>query len=211
MHFLGASLRLGRTFLVFVYLFLKVGGCGMASSNDSNKNIAGIVSIVTAVGAMVTAITPVVNDIIEDARNHPHEKQEDKIIIPILYDKNFPLELDQAIRLLSDVGLKPIPSKISMSNAHPRYKDCIENQVLISNPRQKTKVSPGTAVYVKYIPNEVIQESRRLFEETKQKKINEKERTKEKLTDTVDGAKSNIKTIFTRTSKNKTVDEEGGD
>ena len=53
---------------------------------------------------------------------------------------------------------------MSTADANIQYRHCFDSQVIKSHPKSKTKVERGTAVLVKYIPQEVIDESRRMFD-----------------------------------------------
>ena len=61
----------------------------------SNKNISGIIGAIGAVGGLITAVTPLVEKAIDNAQNKPTEKIDTKVIIPELYRKGFPIDLEQ--------------------------------------------------------------------------------------------------------------------
>ena len=72
----------------------------------SNKNISGVIGAIGAVGGLITAVTPLVEKAIDNAQNKPTEKIDTKVIIPELYRKGFPIDLEQAEELLTERGLK---------------------------------------------------------------------------------------------------------
>lgn len=77
----------------------------------SNKNISGVIGAIGAVGGLITAVTPLVEKAIDNAQNKPTEKIDTKVIIPELYRKGFPIDLEQAEELLTERGLKVSKSK----------------------------------------------------------------------------------------------------
>lgn len=127
----------------------------------SNKNISGVIGAIGAVGGLITAVTPLVEKAIDNAQNKPTEKIDTKVIIPELYRKGFPIDLEQAEELLTERGLKVSKSKLRMKEADPKYRDYEDMQVIDSNPKQGTKVKIGTTVCLRYITAEVIEESQK--------------------------------------------------
>lgn len=74
--------------------------------------------------------------------------------------------------MLEDCGLKSSTSKLTIKEANPRYKDCFDSQVIGSNPKQGTVVKIGSTVCLRYIPDEVIIESQKIFDELQRNKKN---------------------------------------
>lgn len=197
-------LLLIRTLL---FLLLKIGDVRwmlktMGNTNKSNKNI---VSAIGTIGAFVTAVTPIVDKIIDNTKGKKREQKrnEEKIIIPSLCDKKFPLEVHQATQLLENLKLKVIPIKLSIKEANAKYKDCFEGQVIDSNIKHNKRVKPGSIIYLKYITLETIKESQKVSDDLehgknerwKNRKIEQTEKkaqTKEKFTDVAEKAKSVI-------------------
>lgn len=193
----------------------------MGTNNKSgNKNLSGIAGIITAVGTVATVVTPLVEKAIDSAGNQPKERTDEKVKVPELYHKGFPIDLEQAINILEDCGLKNSKSKLTIKDANPRYKDYSPEQVIDSNPKQGTVVKIGSTVCLKYIPNEVIVESQKIFDEMERSKadakakktankLERKERTKENIAETVDKAKQGVKRVFKKNNKERSLIEEG--
>lgn len=192
--------------------------------SESNKNIAGIIGAIGAVGGLINAATPLVEKAIDNAQNKP-EKIDAKVAIPELYRKGFPIDLAQAEELLTERGLKVSKSKLRMKEADPKYRDCEDTQIIDSSPKQGTKVKIGTTVCLRYITTDVIEESQKIFDngirikqEAKEQKAAErqekKERLKESVSETMDSAKSGLGKIFKKdrkaveVEKGETIDEQ---
>lgn len=191
----------------------------MGSNNKGgNKNLSGIAGIITAVGTVATVVTPLVEKAIDSAGNQPKEKADEKVKVPELYHKGFPIDLEQAIKILEDCGLKASKSKLTLKEAKPQYKDCFGSQVIDSNPKQGSTVKVGSTVCLRYIPDEVIMESQKMFDEIERSKIEakekkeadrleRKERTKESVITAVDKARQGVGKIFKRESKEQNIEE----
>ena len=193
----------------------------MASSKSSNKSSGGnIVGLITTVAGAAVALAPMADKITDEVKNRLPQKIDKKefVSIPALCDKSFPLKLEQAVEILTDVGLKAIPSEVLISEAGIRYKNCFDTQVVDSKPKSKQKVAAGTPVLLRYVTQEVISESQRIFSEAeahkaevKREKVTkrdeQRERVKEFTTGVADRAKAGItsigKIIPTRTTKQK--------
>ena len=150
-------------------------------------------------------------DAINNAKSKSSDKAEEKIKIPELYHKGFPIDLEQAVRILEDCGLKSSTSKLTIKEANPRYRDCFDSQVIGSNPKQGALVKIGATVCLRYIPEEVIAESQRIFDETQRAKEEARERTKEKFSVAVQKTKQGAVKIFKRSNKVESIEEEVSD
>lgn len=219
------SVRLSNWGALFICpKFLLEYGKGDYMGTKSNKNISGVIGAIGAVGGLITAVTPLVEKAIDNAQNKPTEKIDTKVIIPELYRKGFPIDLEQAEELLTERGLKVSKSKLRMKEADPKYRDYEDTQVIDSNPKQGVKVKIGTTVCLRYITAEVIEESQKIFDdsvrikqEAKEQKAAEKqekkERLKESVSETMDSAKSGLEKIFKKdrkaieAEKGETIDE----
>ena len=207
------SVRLSNWGALFICpKFLLEYGKGDYMGTKSNKNISGVIGAIGAVGGLITAVTPLVEKAIDNAQNKPTEKIDTKVIIPELYRKGFPIDLEQAEELLTERGLKVSKSKLRMKEANPKYRDYEDTQVIDSNPKQGVKVKIGTTVCLRYITAEVIEESQKIFDdsvrikqEAKEQKAAEKqekkERLKESVSETMDSAKSGLGKIFKKDRK----------
>ena len=179
---------------------------GSNTNNKSNKNYAGVLGAIAAVAGLVQAASPMVEKAIDKFKD-TSDKTDTKVIIPDLYRKDFPIDLEQAKILLSDSRLKYSESKMVIKDADKKYKDCFDLQVITSSPKQGTSVNQGTTVYLKYITQEVIDASIKIFEdeenakaERKEKKAIEKQehkdQRKEKVSEIVDKTKTTIGHVF---------------
>ncbi len=219
------SVRLSDGAHFFIcYRFLLEYGKGDCIEMKSNKNISGVIGAIGAVGGLITAVTPLVEKAIDNVQNKPTEKIDTKVIIPDLYRKGFPIDLEQAEELLTECGLKVSKSKLRMKEADPKYRDYEDTQVIDSNPKQGTKVKIGTTVCLRYITAEIIEESQKIFDndirikqKAKEQKVAEKQEQKEhfkkSVSETMDSAKSGLGKIFKKdqkaieTEKGETIDE----
>lgn len=203
--------QIGAHFLFALNSYLSMER-GDYMGTKSNKNISGVIGAIGAVGGLITAVTPLVEKAIDNAQNKPTEKIDTKVIIPELYRKGFPIDLEQAEELLTERGLKVSKSKLRMKEADPKYRDYEDTQVIDSNPKQGVKVKIGTTVCLRYITAEVIEESQKIFDdsvrikqEAKEQKAAEKqekkERLKESVSETMDYAKSGLEKIFKKDRK----------
>jgi hypothetical protein len=203
--------QIGAHFLFDLNSYLSMER-GDYMGTKSNKNISGVIGAIGAVGGLITAVTPLVEKAIDNAQNKPTEKIDTKVIIPELYRKGFPIDLEQAEELLTERGLKVSKSKLRMKEADPKYRDYEDTQVIDSNPKQGVKVKIGTTVCLRYITAEVIEESQKIFDdsvrikqEAKEQKAAEKqekkERLKESVSETMDSAKSGLEKIFKKDRK----------
>ena len=191
---------------------------GTNNTNKNNKGSTDVIGVISALAGLATAATPLVANAINNAKNKSSEKTEEKIKIPELYHKGFPIDLEQAEELLTERGLKVSKSKIRMSEADPKYRHCEDTQVIDSNPKQGVRVKVGTTVCLRYITAEVIEESQKIFDdnirikqEAKEQKAIEKhekkERLKEGVSETVNSAKSEIGKIFKKERKNAEIEK----
>ena len=85
----------------------------MGSNNKSNKNYAGVLGAIGAVAGLIQAASPMVEKAMDKSKD-TSDKVDTKVIIPDLYRKDFPIDLEQAKTLLSDRGLKYSESKLDI-------------------------------------------------------------------------------------------------
>lgn len=181
------------------------------SSNKPNRNVNKIVSGVTAVTTLLTVAKPVA-DTIQDYASKTSEDRKRLVSVPELYSKEYPLSVEQAVELLDNCGLKSTLVKTSIDDADVKYRKCFASQVISTKPKGKQKVEPGTMVLVKYITQEVIDESQKIFEELEAKKnevaLNKKNKHLEREQRTkqiVQEARSKVQKVF---RKNKEDNDE---
>lgn len=168
------------------------------------------------IAGMAIAIAGLAIPVVEKIIDKVSEKTGDETVtVPALCDKNYPLDLEKVISVLEGCGLKATPSKLSIRNAHPKYRNCDDRQVISTKPKCGQKVPVGTTILVSYITQEVIDESLRLFEEEKkqkasvklakaQKRAEQRDRTKTALVETVAKTKQGLGRMI---HKHKTDEE----
>lgn len=188
----------------------------MGESKKSGKGSNDVLTSVV-VPLVTTVAVPIVSKVIDNTKNiEPKELVE----IPALYEKGFPLELAQAVELLESNGFRVTKSKLIKSDAHAKYRNCLDTQVIDSNPKQKKKVKPGTVICLRYITSEVIEESQKIYdavesakqeEQIKKQKIREerKNRNKEKFSKVTGTVKNSVQKVVHRTDKKEAIDMEG--
>ena len=170
----------------------------MGRSNKPNPNIGGKLGLVAGI---VSAVTPVAIEFIDR--------------IP----KKFPLKLCEAKELIEGHGLKALPLEVRIRDAHVRYKDCFDLQVVACNKKANSKLKPGEVVIIQYVTREVIDESLRIFEEAERQKATLKqeradrraekwEHIKTHAGDTAVKAKAGVEKIIRRDNKKKELDKE---
>lgn len=175
----------------------------MSESKKTDKGIGDTI-LKAAVIPIAINLANKVGDKVTDNLLADNACNNDHVIIPGLYLKGFPIDLNQAVKLLDDCGLKTVTCKLEIKDANIKYKDCFDFQVITSNPKQGASVKFGSIVYLKYITADVIAESQRLFVESEQIKAEVKEkkaterferkaRAKENIVNAVDMAKHGAK------------------
>ena len=174
---------LGRTLL-----FCSKEGLPLAKSKKPNGNIGGTLGFVAGI---VGAVTPLAVELIDRIpKKEELAPSEELIFMPELCSKKFPLKLDEAKELLDSRGLKALPIEVRFRDACVKYKDCFELQVVGSDRKPNSKLKPGDTVIVQYVTQEVIDESRRIFEETEQQKAALKQERAIKRAEQVERAKA---------------------
>ena len=116
---------------------------------------------------MAASIVPLVKPAIDAVRDYADKTIEERkklVAVPVLHSKEYPLSVEQAVEILESCGLKATLVKMSTADANIQYRQCFDSQVIKTHPKSKTKVERGTVVLVKYIPQEVIDESQRMFD-----------------------------------------------
>ena len=189
----------------------------MGRSNKPNPNIGGKLGLVAGI---VSAVTPVAIEFIDRIpRKDETEPSEELISMPELCSKKFPLKLDEAKELIEGHGLKALPIEVRIRDAHVRYKDCFDHQVVACNKKANSKLKPGEVVIIQYVTREVIDESLRIFEEAERQKATLKqeradrwaekwEHIKTHAGDTAVKAKAGVEKIIRRDNKKKELDKE---
>lgn len=160
----------------------------MAKPKKPNGNIGGTLGLVAGI---VGAVTPLAVELIDRIpKKEELSPSEELIFMPELCSKKFPLKLDEAQELLESRGLKALPIEVRLRDACVKYKDCFELQVVGSDRKPNSKLKPGDTVIVQYVTQEVIDESRRIFEEAEKQKAALKQERAVKRAEQMERAKA---------------------
>ena len=160
----------------------------MAKPKKPNGNIGGTLGLVAGI---VGAVTPLAVELIDRIpKKEELSPSEELIFMPELCSKKFPLKLDEAKELLESRGLKALPIEVRLRDACVKYKDCFELQVVGSDRKPNSKLKPGDTVIVQYVTQEVIDESRRIFEEAEKQKAALKQERAVKRAEQLERAKA---------------------
>lgn len=182
----------------------------MAKPKKPNGNIGGTLGLVAGI---VGAVTPLAVELIDRIpKKEELSPSEELIFMPELCSKKFPLKLDEAKELLESRGLKALPIEVRLRDACVKYKDCFELQVVGSDRKPNSKLKPGDTVIVQYVTQEVIDESRRIFEEAEKqkaalkqeravKRAEQMERAKAVAGDTAAKARAGVEKMIRRNKK----------
>lgn len=138
-------------------------------------------STVEVVSSVAPLIQPVVDEIVEAV-----DYRRGMIRVPELCVKDFRVTLEQAEQQLIAKGLNIIATPLVLADAEPAYRDYIHMQVVDTHPKGRTKVEEGDAVKVRFITQEIIDESKKIFEQQEAERIKlliaeRKKREQEKL------------------------------
>lgn len=182
----------------------------MAKPKKPNGNIGGTLGLVAGI---VGAVTPLAVELIDRIpKKEELSPSEELIFMPELCSKKFPLKLDEAKELLESRGLKALPIEVRLRDACVKYKDCFELQVVGSDRKPNSKLKPGDTVIVQYVTQEVIDESRQIFEEAEKqkaalkqeravKRAEQMERAKAVAGDTAAKARASVEKMIRRDKK----------
>lgn len=187
----------------------------MGILNTVGKGVAKVAGTALKTSAVMVVADKAVNIAAEAAQNAIESKIETRsnlIEVPQICDKDFPLSLEQAVELLESYGFKVTAVKMQSQDADVKYRQCFDSQVIVSVPKPKQKVSPDTRIILKYITQDTINESQRLYEVAEQRKndlaevrsikhAERKEKVKRIASDAVDILQGSIKTVQTKIHK----------
>ncbi len=190
----------------------------MSDNKNSNKNVSGIAAGITMAASVLPLVKPAI-DAVRDYADKTIEERKKLVAVPELYSKEYPLTKEQAIEILESCGLKATLVKAAMSDADIRYRNCFDMQVIKSHPKAKQKVERGSSVLVKYITQEVIDESQHMYDLAEKQKVEiqiakatkqeeRKEKTKQMMAGVMENAKKGIEKIPVFKKKDSSNDEE---
>lgn len=152
----------------------------MTHSNKRKPGRGNGIRLATVTMEAVAGLTPMVHELMERLPiPKPGENSRKELVnIPPLYSKDSSIELNRAVELLAAFGLKAEPVELYIPDARIDYRDCFNFQVVDSNFMRQQKVVVGSPIIIRYITQEVIDESRRLFYEEERRKENLRHRNK---------------------------------
>lgn len=205
----SVRLLLGRTFLLATK---EIGGVSDMIDKAIEK---GVEKSVEALGKQVSKTV----NAVQDHMSKVAEEQRRLITVPDLCVKGYPLTIEQATEQLNGCDLNATLVVASIKDANPKYRTCFPSQVIGSHPKANQKVEPGSYIKVKYITQEVIDESQRLFEKAEKEKekkqydraeklSEQKEKAKQAATGAIDTAKKMMDKIPPIPRKKKRIDDE---
>ena len=96
-------------------------------------------------------------------------QRDGTVEVPKVISDDFRLTLEQAESWLIQDGLTPRPVLVNPDIA---YKDCSDREVVATNYKLGKKVKTGTPIILQYVTAEVIDASKKLYEESEKEKIN---------------------------------------
>lgn len=177
----------------------------LKAAEDAAPIVQLAATVVAVVASAVTVIQPAVDKIVEKSEEHA-VKQRRLIKVPETYLKDYPKTLEQAIVNITEVSLKAEPSPVLVRDINIKYRDCFDNQVVSSYPRQNKKVEPETRVCLKYVTHDVIKASMQLFIEREEKKLSDKTEKEIKKTKQKDKNKKLFSDTLNKLSRKTKVD-----
>ena len=134
------------------------------------------------------------------------EENKALVEIPEIYSSDFRLKLKDAMDWLKEDGLNAAPVIVQ---PNIKFKDCSDLEIVGTNYKLGKKVKPGTRIILKYVTTDVIEDSRKLFDESerqkaeaKQKKAEQSAKNKQKLEQTVANAQQGLNDAVTNTKEN---------
>ena len=127
------------------------------------------------------------------------EAHADKVEVPEIYGSDYRLTLDEAKRWIIEDGLNPEPVVAKPDIA---YKDCQDMEVVATNFQLKQKVKPGTRIILRYVTAEIIEASKKLYDDlekeradVEQKKVDDLEELARKKAEQREKNKEKINTV----------------
>lgn len=105
------------------------------------------------------------------------EDRKSLVSISDIHSEDYQLKLDDAKRWLEEDGLRV---ETVVVHPNPIFKDCSDMEVVGTNYKQKQRLKPGTRVILKCVTDDVIEASKKLFEEAERKKAADEQKKAEK-------------------------------
>lgn len=105
---------------------------------------------------MAVSHLPEVKQVADETRQQVKAYLDETVKVPDLVRKGFPLTVEEAERLLTNVGLAILSVPLKPAEAAVTYADYFAGQALAVNPESGKRVAKGTLVVVRYLPKEVL-------------------------------------------------------
>ena len=132
---------------------------------------------ITAVTTIIANETPNIIGKASDYINTVTSERKYFVRVPKLYSKDIQLTINEAEHNLEKINLQSIRTRVTKNI---EYRNCIDGQVVASNPKSGKKIPKGTTVELFYITSDVIEESKNEYNiNEKQKKIENAMKNKE--------------------------------
>ncbi len=183
------------------------------NKQDGGKKKIEVGGAIGAVGGIIFSnlIQPYIKDFVNAIVNkldyQIKNSKDGKITIPDMCQPDFPLDVETVVSLLEEKKFITAIVPLQLKDANSKYKDCINNQVVGTSPKQGKRVELESIIKVRYITQDVIDASIKIFEneekikaELKKKKAIEKQERRdhrrEKVSEATDKARSTIGHVF---------------
>lgn len=178
----------------------------MAEKKAPN-NVGNAAAGIAAAAALLQYAEPVVKFAVKRI-DGAIEEQKMLVTVPNLCHKEDRFTAEKAIADLESRGFKTTLVEINVADARVRYKDCIDSQVVSTVPRGNKKVKPGETVIVKYVTKAVIDESLRIYEQSEQRKAEQKEKARQTMSHALAAVKQETSKVqgAILKKKNKSID-----
>lgn len=126
------------------------------------KNAANGIKVAGTAASVVAAISQCAKPM-ADFLSGLVEEYKRLSTMPELYSKDYSLTVEQAKNVLKQCGLNA--TFIEAQKPLPKYRNCVDMQVVWSNPRAKRKIEAGRSIIVQYVTKNIIDQSQKMYEE----------------------------------------------
>lgn len=111
-------------------------------------NSKELMTLAKKLGQAAVAIGPVVAlaEPVADWAKDKIDERGELIEVPRLYSKGFPVSLSDGVATVTAAGLTVTTSKLPLSAAHAKYRDCADQQIVKSDPPQAASEKTITSI-----------------------------------------------------------------
>ena len=113
----------------------------MSGEKKTPKTTSNIATGIAMVASIVPLVKPAI-DAVRDYADKTIEERKKLIIMPKLYSSEYRTTAEQAVEILTSLGLKAVLSPTLIADANEKYRNYIDNQVIKSEPKARQKVEP---------------------------------------------------------------------